>query len=119
MFINACNGKGEINKQLQNNLTLFTTAEQIATNVVLDKNNYVVYIDSDVKQALINILPSMSESERVAEVINLENLEANAPSDRDPNERFTLLLASSKKLRSVITNFASVEETKAKEGYLC
>ena len=114
----ACNGKGDINKQLQNNLTLFTTAEQIATNVVLDKNNYVVYIDSDVKQALINILPSMSESERVAEVINLENLEANAPSDRDPNERFTLLLASSKKLRSVITNFASVEETAVKAKYL-
>ena len=114
----ACNGKGDINKQLQNNLTLFTTAEQIATNVVLDENNYVVYIDSDVKQALINILPSMSESERVAEVINLENLEANAPSDRDPNERFTLLLASSKKLRSVITNFASVEETAVKAKYL-
>ena len=114
----ACNGKGEINKQLQNNLTLFTTAEQIATNVVLDENNYVVYIDSDVKQALVNILPSMSESERVAEVINLENLEANAPSDRDPNERFNLLLASSKKLRSVIGNFASVDEATAREKYL-
>ena len=114
----ACNGKGEINKQLQNNLTLFTTAEQIATNVVLDENNYVVYIDSDVKQALINILPSMSDSERVAEVIDLENLEANAPSDRDPNERFTLLLASSKKLRSVITNFASVEEAAVRTKYL-
>ena len=114
----ACNGKGEINKQLQNNLMLFTTAEQIATNVVLDENNYVVYIDSDVKQALVNILPSMSESERVAEVINLENLEANAPSDRDPNERFNLLLASSKKLRSVIGNFASVDEATAREKYL-
>ena len=114
----ACNGRGVINNQLQNNSTLFTAAEQIATNVVLDENNYVVYIDSDVKQTLINILPSMSDSERVTEVINLENLEANAPSDRDPNERFTLLLASSRKLRSVITNFASVEETAVKAKYL-
>ena len=114
----ACNGKGNINSQLQNNLTHFMTAERIADNFVLDGSNYVVFIDSDVKQLLLQALPKGSITEDVVEVINLEQLENKLPSDRDPNERFSLLLASSKKLRSVIGNFASVDEATARDKYL-
>ena len=114
----ACNGKGNINSQLQNNPTHFMTAERIADNFVLDGSNYVVFIDSDVKQLLLQALPKGSITEDVVEVINLEQLENKLPSDRDPNERFTLLLASSKKLRSVIGNFASVDEATARDKYL-
>ena len=114
----ACNGKGNINSQLQNNPTHFMTAERIADNFVLDGSNYVVFIDSDVKQSLLKALPKGSITEDVVEVINLEQLENKLPSDRDPNERFSLLLASSKKLRSVIGNFASVDEATARDKYL-
>ena len=115
----ACNGKGNINTQLQNNSSSFLTAEEIASNCDLGENNYVVFIDSDVKQLLLKALPKGSINEDMAEVINLDNLENKLPSDRDPNERFTLLLASSKKLRSVIGNFASVDEATARDKYLC
>ena len=115
----ACNGKGEINRQLQNNSVGFLAAEKIASNVELGDSNYVVYVDTDVRQLLLKTLPAEPgiESE-VIEVTHLDRLENQIPSQRDPNERFTLLLASSKKLRSVINHFASVEESKAKEGYL-
>ena len=115
----ACNGKGNINTQLQNNSSSFLTAEEIASNCDLGENNYVVFIDSDVKQLLLKALPKGSINEDMAEVTNLDNLENKLPSDRDPNERFTLLLASSKKLRSVIGNFASVDEATARDKYLC
>ena len=115
----ACNGKGEINKQLQNNATTFLAAEQIASNFVPGESNYVVYIDVDVKQLLLKALPSAeSEVVEIMEVTNLDHLENQIPSQRDPNERFTLLQASSKKLRSVINTFASVNESTARESYL-
>ena len=114
----AGNGKGNINTQLQNNSSSFLAAEKIASNCDLGENNYVVFIDSDVKQLLLKALPKGSTTEDMAEVIDLEDLENKLPSDRDPNERFTLLLASSKKLRSVIGNFASVDEANAREKYL-
>ena len=115
----ACNGKGEINRPLQNSSAGFLAAEEIASNVNPGESNYVVYVDTDVRRILLKTLPAEPgiESE-VTEVTNLDQLENQIPSQRDPNERFTLLLASSKKLRSVINNFASVEETKAKAGYL-
>ena len=114
----ACNGKGNINTQLQNNSSSFLAAEKIASNCDPGESNYVVFIDSDVKQLLLKALPKGSTTEEMAEVIDLEHLENKLPSDRDPNERFTLLLASSKKLRSVIGNFASVDEANAREKYL-
>ena len=114
----ACNGKGNINTQLQNNSSSFLAAEKIASNCDPGESNYVVFIDSDVKQLLLKALPKGSTTEDMAEVIDLEHLENKLPSDRDPNERFTLLLASSKKLRSVIGNFASVDEANAREKYL-
>ena len=115
----ACNGKGEINRPLQNNPAGFLAAEQIASNVDPGESNYVVYVDTDVRQILLKTLPAEPgiESE-VTEVTNLDQLENQIPSQRDPNERFTLLLASSKKLRSVIGNFASVDEATAREKYL-
>ena len=114
----ACNGRGNINTQLQNNSSSFLAAEQIASNCDLGENNYVVFIDSDVKQLLLKALPKGSITEDMDEIINLDDLENKLPSDRDPSERFTLLLASSKKLRSVIGNFASVDEASAREKYL-
>ena len=115
----ACNGKGEINRPLQNNPAGFLAAEQIASNVDPGESNYVVYVDTDVRQILLKTLPAEPgiESE-VTEVTNLDQLENQIPSQRDPNERFALLLASSKKLRSVIGNFASVDEATAREKYL-
>ena len=114
----ACNGRGNINTQLQNNSSSFLAAENIASNCDLGENNYIVFIDSDVKQLLLKALPKGSITEDMSEVIDLEHLESKMPSDRDPSERFTLLLASSKKLRSVIGNFASVDEASAREKYL-
>ena len=116
----ACNGKGEINKLLQNNSPGFLAAEQIASSFVPGESNYVVYIDIDVKQLLLKALPSEEPEvvEIVEEATNLNHLESQIPSQRDPNERFTLLQASSKKLRSVINNFASVNEATARESYL-
>ena len=79
----------------------------------------MVYIDVDVKQLLLKALPSAeSEVVEIMEVTNLDHLENQIPSQRDPNERFTLLQASSKKLRSVINTFASVNESTARESYL-
>ena len=114
----ACNGRGNINTQLQNNSSSFLAAENIASNCDLGENNYIVFIDSDVKQLLLKALPKGSITEDMDEIINLDDLENKLPSDRDPSERFTLLLASSKKLRSVIGNFASVDEASAREKYL-
>ena len=114
----ACNGKGEINKLLQNNPSSFLSAEQIATTFTPGESNYVVYIDSDVRQSILEVLQAGCETEEITEVSHLDQLENKIPSQRDPNERFTLLLASSKKLRSVINNFASVNDTTARDSYL-
>ena len=71
----ACNGKGNINTQLQNNSSSFLAAEKIASNCDPGESNYVVFIDADVKQLLLQALPKGSTTEDMAEVIDLEHLE--------------------------------------------
>ena len=114
----ACNGKGDINQTLQNNSVALTSAEQLVANLETDENNYVVYIDSDVRSSVMASLPQPPEDDDTEATDKLDRLESQEPSKIDPEERFTLLLASSKKLRSIIGNFTSVEGTASKARYL-
>ena len=113
----ACGGKGKINPQLQNNAVEFINAEQIASSVSTDEENYVVFIDQDVKQALLDALPKAPENDP-EEIIDLEALEAKAPEQRDPKERFALLVASTRKLRSQIENYTREQDPSLRSRYL-
>ena len=116
----ACGGRGNINPQLQNSSPAFLAAQQIASKVNSDDHtdNYAVYIDSDVRPILLNALPKSAEVEETEIADSLAQLEAKEPAQRDQNERFNLLLASSKKLQNIIGNFAAVDVAPTKTRYL-
>ena len=117
----ACTGKGELNKQLQSNQTAFLAGEKFAQDVNAEQANYAVYIDTDVKNVLASIFPvtqPISDPEVIDLTTKLEQFEAKAPSDRDPKDRFSLIIASTKKFRSVLDNFANIEGKASKDRYM-
>ena len=114
----ACGGKGDINRHLQNNPTLFAEAKKQASDFIESEDyqnsdiNYAVFIDNDVKRKLISLLPKpgVSTAEPVSfleEQTLLDRYEAQA--QPDPSERFAMLNQSCRKLQNEVENYALVE----------
>ena len=114
----ACGGKGDINKALQNNITLFNNAKKQASDFIQSEDfqsndvNYAVFIDNDVKRVLINSLPKA----RTQPVESVNFQEEYIPLDvyesqqnPDPSERFAILNQSCRKLQTEVENYASIE----------